>query len=769
LRVNTGGVATTYDGNEYVADAYFDMGHMLDRPQTGLPEPYQTFRFSRSQVMGYDIPLENGEYTVKLHFAELWFGATGGGDGGAGKRIFDISLEGQLAEDNLDIYAEVGAEVMLVKTHTVTVTDGVLNIDFDAREEVGGERHPVINAIEILEITEPVQRPFITTWNTDVNGLSNYDQITISTHPYETYNYTVDWGDGSTSENVTGNIVHTYESRGTYRVSISGDFPRMYFGHGSDPSKLIFINQWGDMNWSSMEEAFKGCENLEVLAADVPDLSRVSSLARMFSGTIHLRGNPSFSNWDVSNITNMSRMFHETYFNQDISSWDVSNVTNMSGMFSGAHKFNQDISPWDVSDVTNMSGMFLGVDFNTHEFDQPIGSWDVSNVTDMSSMFGSAEGYCNFNQPLNDWDVSNVVTMRGMFGGAKNFNQDISQWNVSNVTDMSWMFGEDDDIFIPLDFNQDISSWDTSSVTDMEGMFSHAIAFNQDISNWNVDNVTNMSWMFANPYVPLGGNHSFDYNLGAWNVMNVSQMEGIFSNVALSGENYDKTLVGWSQLPSLQNGVRLDAPNNNYCLAKEARQNIIDTYGWTINDAGEAEDCSNTFDFALRINAGGSEIEYNDYTFIADTYYNTGNTLSNPRTGLAEPYQSFRYGPSQIMRYNIPLENGEYTVKLHFAELWFGATGGGSGGVGSRVFDVSLEGQLAEDNLDIFAEVGADAMLVKTHTVTVTDGALNIDFDARDEVGGERHPVINVIEILGNDGNSGKGYVVKGAQDNQMD
>ncbi len=45
-------------------------------------------------------------------------------------------------------------------------------------------------------------------------------------------------------------------------------------------------------------------------------------------------------------------------FNGDISDWDVSDVTDMSGMFSDADSFNGDISDWDVSNVTDMSHMF---------------------------------------------------------------------------------------------------------------------------------------------------------------------------------------------------------------------------------------------------------------------------------------------------------------------------------------------------------------------------------------------------------------------------
>ena len=53
--------------------------------------------------------------------------------------------------------------------------------------------------------------------------------------------------------------------------------------------------------------------------------------------------------WDVSNVTNMLKMFTYAYaFNQDIGSWDVSSVGDMDTMFEGANSFNQDIGSWDV-------------------------------------------------------------------------------------------------------------------------------------------------------------------------------------------------------------------------------------------------------------------------------------------------------------------------------------------------------------------------------------------------------------------------------------
>ena len=69
------------------------------------------------------------------------------------------------------------------------------------------------------------------------------------------------------------------------------------------------------------------------------------------------------SSWDVSNVTNMTRMFcwcKELESIGDISKWDVSKVNSMIHMFFNCKKFNQDISNWDVSNVMGRVGMFYG-------------------------------------------------------------------------------------------------------------------------------------------------------------------------------------------------------------------------------------------------------------------------------------------------------------------------------------------------------------------------------------------------------------------------
>ena len=54
----------------------------------------------------------------------------------------------------------------------------------------------------------------------------------------------------------------------------------------------------------------------------------------------------------------MSTLFLETNFNGDISQWDVSNVTDMSWVFSECENFNKDLSKWDVSNVKDYRHIF---------------------------------------------------------------------------------------------------------------------------------------------------------------------------------------------------------------------------------------------------------------------------------------------------------------------------------------------------------------------------------------------------------------------------
>ncbi len=108
---------------------------------------------------------------------------------------------------------------------------------------------------------------------------------------------------------------------------------------------------------------------------------------------------------DVSQVTNMYKLFKHSNFNGNISQWDVSNVEIMIETFAFS-KFNGDISNWNVKKVEFMGGMFFKSNFN-----QDISKWNVSNVRYMYGMFGGT----TFNHNISNWDVSSVENARDIF------------------------------------------------------------------------------------------------------------------------------------------------------------------------------------------------------------------------------------------------------------------------------------------------------------------------------------------------------------------
>jgi len=377
----------------------------------------------------------------------------------------------------------------------------------------------------------PPATDFLIKVKTDNMGPSSNTQFTIPTTGGG-YNYNVDCdNDGSNdATGQTGDYTCNYGAAGTYTIRISGTFPRIYFNdpgllNASDSEKLLSVDQWGTGQWSSMNMAFAGCENMTITASDVPDLSNVTDMEGMFYQAESMNAN--INNWVVSNVTNMKgAFFFATSFNQPLSGWNTANVTNMNNMFAGAMAFNQDISTngnfWNTAAVTDMGAMFKGAS----AFNENIRNWDTANVTNMAEMF-SDEGFVlptAFNQDIGDWNTAKVTDMSGMFWGAENFNQDIStngdMWNTAAVTDMSGMFAE------ATAFNHYIGSWVTTKVTNMAGMFYGATAFNQDISTngdmWNTAAVTNMSSMFEGATI-------FNQDIGNWNTAAVTDMSGMFA------------------------------------------------------------------------------------------------------------------------------------------------------------------------------------------------------------------------------------------------
>ena len=116
----------------------------------------------------------------------------------------------------------------------------------------------------LILVSNTVTAQFITTWQT--TNLPN-ETVIIPTFPGETYNYTVDWGDGTVDTGVTGDATHLYSTTVLHTVTITGLFPRIYFNNGNGhEGKILSVEQWGTNPWASMGKAFMGCYNLKINA-----------------------------------------------------------------------------------------------------------------------------------------------------------------------------------------------------------------------------------------------------------------------------------------------------------------------------------------------------------------------------------------------------------------------------------------------------------------------------------------------------------------------
>ncbi len=128
LQINTGGGQYTDTlGQIWLADQYFTGStntYKVTQAIAGTTSAplYQDERYG--QNFGYNIPVNNGTYIIDLNFAELYWNA-------AGKRIFNVTLEGQTVLQNFDIWSQAGGQYKaLTKSFQVTVTDGFLNLNF---------------------------------------------------------------------------------------------------------------------------------------------------------------------------------------------------------------------------------------------------------------------------------------------------------------------------------------------------------------------------------------------------------------------------------------------------------------------------------------------------------------------------------------------------------------------------------------------------------------------------------------------------------------
>ncbi|THF99549.1 hypothetical protein TEA_020288 [Camellia sinensis var. sinensis] len=121
---------------------------------TNVSELYSTARLSPLSLTYFGYCLENGNYTVTLHFAEIQF--TNETYSSLGRRIFDIHIQEKIVRKDFNIEDEAGGvQKQVTKQFNASVTDNILEIRFywagkgTTRIPDRGDYGPLISAISV--------------------------------------------------------------------------------------------------------------------------------------------------------------------------------------------------------------------------------------------------------------------------------------------------------------------------------------------------------------------------------------------------------------------------------------------------------------------------------------------------------------------------------------------------------------------------------------------------------------------------------------------
>jgi Domain of unknown function (DUF4082)/Malectin domain/Bacterial Ig-like domain len=150
-RINVGGPAyTSATGQLFRADTFFTGGstYQVTSAITGTNDP-DLYRNERWGSFSYAIPVTDGVYDVRLHFAELYWGTSA--PGGPGKHVFSMDVVDTPGPEpdvkDLDLWVEAGPNAAHIRTIPgVDVTDGSLNI----QSVFGSADTPQLVALEVV-------------------------------------------------------------------------------------------------------------------------------------------------------------------------------------------------------------------------------------------------------------------------------------------------------------------------------------------------------------------------------------------------------------------------------------------------------------------------------------------------------------------------------------------------------------------------------------------------------------------------------------------
>lgn len=842
IRVNAGGPAFTDSlGHTWAADNGYTSGSTQGYPNAiaGTVDDtlYQTFRYddTPSTPLDYSFQVQNGNYMVKLHFAETWSGITA-----AGQRVFDVLLEGQTVLHNYDVYAVAGANTARVETFQTPVTDGNLTIGLRKITQ-----NPFISAIEVYYLgggsgpdTDPPTTPgtlaasnlksgsLTLTWaaSTDDTAVTGYrvfrNSVDLGTttslsfpqtglSPQTGYTYEVQAFDaaGNLSERASLPVTTPAD---TEAPTTPGNFKGMA---GNQTATLSWLASTDDTAVTGYRVYRDG------------NLVNTTTTLGFTEGGLTNGSNYSYQviAFDASGKTSPAattivrpRAIVGAVYRIDCGLASGTTTDTLGNVWS-ADGFNNGVGLTDNSSI-QIAGTTDDVIYRSRRYDGPTGAelkytLPVANgdyelrlhFAETTSAFASPVGQRVFDVKVQDQlaiDNLDIVATAG-YATALMIPIPVSVTNGSATVEFLHNAGLNNPTISGIELYQlEPPPPDTLAPT-QPGSFtvtgttagSVSLAWTSSSDNVGVTGYR-ISRNGGAPVTVTGLSYN-DTGLAPGTLYNYSVVAVDAAANASTAATTQGTTGPDVTAPTTPSSLVITSGNGTAALSWQASTDDVGVTGYRIykdnvlletvaslsyTATGLANETTYNFKVraidgflnesaaaqgnvtpralgpvAYRIDCGqlGSGYSFTDPSgnvWAKDDYYNVANTsvttVTSTITGTTNPeiYKSFHSKvrtSSTPLKYEFPVTNGTYEVRLHFAETSSSGTS-----AGYRQFNVLVEGSMALQNLDVFAEAGGQyKALVKVLPAVVTDGKVTLDFQNATPTA-IQNPFISGIEIF---------------------
>ncbi len=788
--VNAGGQAYTSSSESinYLKDTLVSgggtyRGSTVPIAGTTDPELYLTERWG---TFSYAIPLPNGNYTLSLRFAEIYWNA-------AGRRVFNVLVNDSIVLPQYDIFAEAGRNVAVDKTFPVTVTNGVLRVSLRAVADQAKLSALIVraNSSSVPIITshpsnQQVSAGQSATFHVSATGVAplsfqwqrNGTDISGATASSYTLSAAAKSDSGALFRCVISNAQGSATSNPA-RLDVVSPTPPVINTHPA--SQSVFEGQSATFNvvatgsqplgyqWQRNGVNISGATTSAYMLAS----SSLADSGASFRCVVTNSAGTTVSNaavLSVNRVVGGSIIFAVNAGSTRFVSSSSGIVYGNDSLVSGGNSYTSSVRP--IAN-TEDGQLYLSERWGMFSYNIPVANGEYEVELKFCETYWTQPGQRVFHvniesqRVLSNFDLLTIVPrntahdrrfLTTVNDGVLNvqFTPVVDNARLGGIVVRSVSASAQPPVITTHPANQSVAEGGTASFS-AAANGSQPLSYQWQRNGVNVTGATSQTYsiqsvsrsdsgaMFRVFVTNSAG--SVASNQARLDVLPVQAVAPtITTNPATQTVNAGQTAtftVAASGTAPLsyqwqRNNVNINGANaGTYTTPATTASDSGTAYRCIVtNSAGSAASSAAILHVNTPAPSGGNIIFATNssgpaYTspsgvsYSADQFFSGGNTYtlaSAPVTGT-EDVLLFRSERWGTFSYTIPVVNGDYEVVLRFAEIYWGESG-------RRVFNVAIEGVQRLTNFDIFAAAGKNVAIDRTFPVTVNDGQLNIVFSA---------------------------------------